>query len=436
MKKYFLILLSISFLRLSNLFGWGSHYLVMDRSVKNPQMSFTNELVRVESLDSFINKNKTKLNHIFHNYYKWMQTSGKTSRINKDYFTKKFVINTQKDFFTSARLNTSYNASTINRIQPAEKRNFKPVKLSSISRYLHEKELRRVEFENVAGKKVSGLSVVRTFADEPDWGFDHGLFTFKEYGYGDQPYGKSKGESSKAPFHMQFLHENFIVRMFASKMTHGMVEERIELFQRLSTFSFKNGHRYWGYRFAAWAIHYIQDLAQPYHSKAVPHADLWYYIKFMFSFNKKEIKKETTQLLVNRHFLYEDFVAYGLEMSYSSENLLYTSLSSFLVNDNSESYYYPSLETNLDIMERVTSLAVSNAQNLDGSIVNAFGFSLTNDPSYNQESDETYSIKVAMKSMNKEKGKQLLRSTQIDFLNAGRATRTLLLKCIGKNPNS
>lgn len=31
-----------------------------------------------------------------------------------------------------------------------------------------------------------------------------------------------------------------------------------------------SGHPYWGYRFLGWALHYVQDLTQPYHAKALP----------------------------------------------------------------------------------------------------------------------------------------------------------------------
>jgi len=196
--------------------------------------------------------------------------------------------------------------------------------LSKLSYRLKQKHGFTFNFEKVKGKKVTIRSILITFVDEPDWGMDNELWGFKEYGY-----GKPRGTSSQAPFHVQYLHEKLMVKTFAAEILEGMVLDRIELFYALTKLAYKTGHKYWAYRFTAWSTHYLQDLCQPYHSNAVPSANFWYYTKLIFSFNIKKIKKETTQLVANRHFLYEDFVAHCLEKSYLINKSLYKQLASF-----------------------------------------------------------------------------------------------------------
>lgn len=70
-------------------------------------------------------------------------------------------------------------------------------------------------------------------------------------GMAEQPYRKAE-EGSKAPFHMQFQNENWILSLFAPEVVKGgMILDRIELFSRLSKLARKTGRDYWKYRFAA-----------------------------------------------------------------------------------------------------------------------------------------------------------------------------------------
>ena len=45
---------------------------------------------------------------------------------------------------------------------------------------------------------------------------------------------------------------------------------RIYQYTGLARLALATGHDYWGYRFLGWALHYMQDLTQPYHAKTVP----------------------------------------------------------------------------------------------------------------------------------------------------------------------
>jgi hypothetical protein len=127
------------------------------------------------------------------------------------------------------------------------------------------------------GEEVPALEVVATAADEPDRGLDLGLFEDggtdfgRRAGFGRQPFGNPALEfSSQAPFHMGFFHESALVEAVAPWLRRTYPEHRIHLYRSLSAQAFGSGHAYWGWRFAGWALHYLQDLTQPYHARAAP----------------------------------------------------------------------------------------------------------------------------------------------------------------------
>lgn len=148
------------------------------------------------------------------------------------------------------------------------------------------------------GTALAVADVIATASNEPDFGMDIGLWLDNDtgpmvegpqtagqagarrtapgkmgavYGYGPQPFGNPRLDyGSQAPFHMGFYHESGLITRAAPYLLHSYPEARIHLFMTLSRFAFAHGHPYWGWRFAGWAVHYVQDLAQPYHARALP----------------------------------------------------------------------------------------------------------------------------------------------------------------------
>lgn len=126
-------------------------------------------------------------------------------------------------------------------------------------------------------KQVSAASVFIRATDEPDDGLDIGLWADndtdfgREYLFGNQPFGDPRLDfGSQAPFHMGFYHEWRLMYLVASDLQRTLPEYRIHLFYTLARFAFQTGHPYWGWRFAGWGAHYIQDLTQPYHTTLLP----------------------------------------------------------------------------------------------------------------------------------------------------------------------
>jgi hypothetical protein len=82
----------------------------------------------------------------------------------------------------------------------------------------------------------------------------------------------------------------------------GIAPYRAALYSKLSEGAFDTGHPYWGYRFLAWAIHYTQDVTQPWHTVFLPGTSF-------LSFSKLEMKKEVSAL----HYLTEAFADAWME---------------------------------------------------------------------------------------------------------------------------
>ena len=177
---------------------------------------------------------------------------------------------------------------------------------------------------------VSPMAVLLSANDEPDYGFDLGLFKDNntpqgnEYGFGAQPFGDPNLEyGSQAPFHMGFYHEARIVFLFGPFLKKTLPEMRINQFKALAEFAFKSENPYWGYRFMGWGMHYLGDLSMPYHAVALPGVSalkmIWTNIKAIFGFSKS--KDNAVQLVSNRHSVLEEYQWQVLRAAYNDGNM-------------------------------------------------------------------------------------------------------------------
>lgn len=130
------------------------------------------------------------------------------------------------------------------------------------------------------GEQVLALQVLASAADEPDYGHDINLFSDnpgaagQRYNFGPQPFGDARFEySSQAPFHIGYYHESALIFAAAPYLGQTLPHWRIYQYSGLARLAFASGHPYWGYRFLGWALHYLQDLTQPYHASVLPGVD-------------------------------------------------------------------------------------------------------------------------------------------------------------------
>lgn len=167
-----------------------------------------------------------------------------------------------------------------------------------------------------SGEMVPALAVLASASDEPDYGLDINLWDDspsewgKRYGFGPLPFGNpSLPYATQAPFHMGFFHESRVLYLAAPFIKRTFPLLRIYQFSTLSALAFRTGHTYWGWRFAGLALHYLQDLTQPYHASLAPgHSTtglLWVNILAMAGASGK--KNDTVVLLSNRHLALEKY---------------------------------------------------------------------------------------------------------------------------------
>lgn len=171
------------------------------------------------------------------------------------------------------------------------------------------------------GETVAPIDVLVSACDEPDFGLDLGLFEDNgtaygaRYGFGRQPFGNAAYEySSQAPLHMGYYHEAAIVYRAAGFLKRTWPEYRVHLWQRLARHALATGHGYWGWRFAGWALHYLQDLTQPYHARVLPGIGvtrmLWINGVDLAGWHRP--KEEAITLVANRHTAIENYQYFTL----------------------------------------------------------------------------------------------------------------------------
>lgn len=166
------------------------------------------------------------------------------------------------------------------------------------------------------GESVSALAVVSSAADEPDYGLDINLFEDspsewgKLYGFGTLPFGNPLlAYSTQAPFHMGFMHENRVLYAAAPFIKRTFPQLRVYQYTTLAALAFRTGHSYWGWRFTGLALHYLQDLTQPYHASLAPGDST---LKLL-AINAASMagmggmRKDMVTLLSNRHLALEKY---------------------------------------------------------------------------------------------------------------------------------
>lgn len=235
--------------------------------------------VSAEPLDSFLLKENVKIGELLKAEESWAVANVRAyppAPQTLDFLSSKEA-NLRVRFLKALRVNSDLELPLfVMQLpgSPASKRKTLPKSAVSVLSRDFQKNI-YVQLE--PGEKVSALDVLSTASDEPDYGLDIGLWedndtSFgKEYGYGKQPFGNPKLDyGTQAPFHMGFYHESAIIYAAAASFKKTFPEERVHLFRSLAKLAFQTGHPYWGYRFAGWGLHYLQDLTMPYHATIMP----------------------------------------------------------------------------------------------------------------------------------------------------------------------
>jgi hypothetical protein len=244
-----------------------------------------------------------------------------------------------------------------------------------------------------AGEPVAALKVLASGAFEPDFGLDINLMDDspsawgKTYGFGNLPFGNPKlSFSTQAPFHMGFYHEDKILYLAAPFLKRTFPLVRVNQYADLAALAFKSGHPYWGWRFAGLALHYVQDMSQPYHASVSPGSGTvgLLGINALAMAGFPAMKNDTVTMLSNRHLVLESYQSRILTMATSggAGQTLAKSLA-----DATADKQYPAW-SRLYVRDVVAKEAYDYAPRLATTIVNSLPARFVNDASFDFGANE------------------------------------------------
>ena len=260
-----------------SVYAWTNHAYLTSPALQG--RTEYQEKVSAEPLEAFLSKEKNKIAELLKAEETWAISNVKTYPAmprSLNFITSKEP-NLRIRFLKAIRVNPDLELPLFVMVLPGSPipKN-KPLPKSAVS--ILKRDFQKNLYVQLApGEKISALEVISSASDEPDYGLDIGLWEDngtlfgKEYGYGKQPFGNPKLSSgTQAPFHMGFYHESKIIYMAAPNYQKTLSEQRAHLYHSLARLAVQTGHPYWGYRFAGWGLHYLQDITMPYHSTLMP----------------------------------------------------------------------------------------------------------------------------------------------------------------------
>ena len=163
---------------------------------------------------------------------------------------------------------------------------------------------------NPKGKLLStsektSLGILIPAVDDPDQGMDQDLPTTFDPTNERKFMGGLTGPTSQGFRHMYFggwkvFHPIATFQVPFHAM--GQAPERTRLFARQAREMIKSGDYAWGIRVIGWAMHYVQDLAQPFHAVQIPNLRM---VPFSHLFT--DLVPETTRVISNYHWVFEGY---------------------------------------------------------------------------------------------------------------------------------
>jgi len=222
---------------------------------------------------------------------------------------------------------------------------------------------------------------------------------------------------------MAFLHENPLVTALAPGLRVSFMEDRIRLFSDLSKLAFRVGIDYWGWRFSAWAMHYLQDLTQPYHASPFPVPLLPVLKRFIEWPHLRELVEANKNYLKNRHLLFEATVH-------------------FLMNDAAkrrrDHAFFEALRgcgevpssSLRGIMEQTSKIAKTLSRLADRSLAALVNLPKIADPAYSLEEDPDFEIDYLVPTVRTRRPQEYERFVNVVaacLREAGKVTRYAIL---------
>lgn len=319
-------LLVYTSLLFTSTFAWNGHY-IMTKAALRSEPTLTQHSVKPESLAAFLSKEQHGIAQILNENEAW------AAKTIPDYpllpNTLRFDKNTHTSlvmrFIHALRINPGMTFPLFLQVSPDQQHEYKTTLPKSKAMlemlaaapwiYLDSEPLKLI----TPAHRLAPIDIIATASDEPDYGMDLDLWEDNHsaqaalYQWGEQPFGnKDVTFATQAPFHMGFFYESKLFYWLAPFFKHSYIEYRAHTYLALSRYAFKTHHDYWGYRFLGWALHYAQDLTQPYHATLAPNYStaslIW--IETLDKLGIKRYKHNATILITNRHYALEDYLYY------------------------------------------------------------------------------------------------------------------------------
>lgn len=161
--------------------------------------------------------------------------------------------------------------------------------------------------------------------DEPDAGMDQDLPEEYDPTHERNMMGGYQGPTSQGFRHMYFGGLNWKHPFATFQIPLGATGQNPIRFQKIAIEARKEllaGHFYWGLRLLGWALHYIQDLTQPFHTTQIPNPIL---VPWMSIWNREakrldfqQFVGETARTIGNYHYAYERWTVLEMQKNQMS----------------------------------------------------------------------------------------------------------------------
>ena len=334
MNRYALALAGLLSLCSSVVLAWGNHSFASYRAYERmPEV--TNAVpVPAESLEAFLKAEEGAIEALLKEQEQW-------AGANLDHYPPRpaelaFVANPSRSddarrlaFLMALRV--APNSKLALYVQPDPRTPFdaaRALPFSAVNTLPEPRDTTRRFAKVAVGELVPPLQVIASASDEPDYGLDINLWGDspsdwgKVYGFGPLSFGNpAVNFATQAPFHMGFFHESRVIYLAAPFLKKTFPLWRVHQYTGLAALAWRTGHPYWGWRFAGLAMHYVQDLTQPYHASVAPGDGTLKLIgtNLLAMAGMPRQKNELVVLLSNRHLALEKYQTQLLRQAASAQ---------------------------------------------------------------------------------------------------------------------
>lgn len=394
MKRFALTLVSVLGLAAGNALAWSNHSYAAYRTFEKMPEVANAAPVTVEPLEAFLKAQEKSIETLLASQEAWAQSHLEVYPPRPTTLAFKAEPTRTDDarrlaFLTALRVAPNSKFALYGQPDPwSPKPDTTTLLAHSAVNTLPEQPNSSYRFVGLkAGDQVAPLSVLASATDEPDYGLDINLWADspsdwgKVYGFGALPFGNpALYFSTQAPFHMGFYNEDRVIYMAAPFIKKTFPLLRVHQYSSLAALAFRTGHAYWGWRFTGLALHYVQDLTQPYHASLAPgnSSIKLIGINLLAMAGFPRMKDEMIVLLSNRHLALEK---YQNQLIYAAaQTRQETPLEQSLRNSNQDTIY-PAW-SDLYARDVVSRQSYANGAKITDILVGTLPAGYVSDPSF------------------------------------------------------